>query len=296
MSGGRVPGTGNRDTVPRTLDAGAFVLRKAAVRKYGGGVLSRLANGVARFAGGGLAAYTDGDEREREKPKKNREAVEALKTIDLGLQGMEAYLGWVQRNFPGTMTFGSAWEAEANQARQAEADRQAIGAFIGRKELTTHERGILEAIKTRWQHGMSQPLLWGEDLERELIDYLAAHEGELYRQGGVAASDRVPALLTPGEYVVNKSAVARYGAGFFAAINALALPAQALAERVQGFAAGGPVLPAFGLARPLLPDSTPVRTVRVELAAGNRQVVAAIDQRDETALLQLLEAARTSAA
>jgi hypothetical protein len=210
---------------------------------------------------------------------------------------MDAYLGWVQRNYPGTMTPGSVWQAEANQARQAEADRQAIGAFIGRKELTTRERGVLEEIKTRWRHGMVQPLLWGEDLERELIDYLAAHEGEFYRHGGVAASDRVPALLTPGEYVVNTSAVARYGAGFFAAINALALPAHALAERVQGFAAGGPVLPLFSsLDRPVLPDTTPARTVRVELAAGDRRINAAIDQRDETALLQLLETARTSAA
>ena len=53
LRGGSVPGSGNRDTVPRTLDAGAFVLRKAAVRKYGAGALARLANGVARFAGGG---------------------------------------------------------------------------------------------------------------------------------------------------------------------------------------------------------------------------------------------------
>ena len=56
MSGGSVPGSGDQDTVPRTLDAGAFVLRKAAVRKYGGGVLARLANGVA----GGMAGAWPG--------------------------------------------------------------------------------------------------------------------------------------------------------------------------------------------------------------------------------------------
>lgn len=116
-----MPGSGHRDTVPHTLDAGAFVLRTAAVRKYGGAALQRLVKGVGRFADGGLATY--GDDGERAKPKKNREAVKALKTIDLGLQGMEAYLGWVQRNFTGTMTFASAWQAKANQARQAEADR-----------------------------------------------------------------------------------------------------------------------------------------------------------------------------
>ena len=54
LAGGSVPGTGDGDTVPRTLDAGAFVLRKAAVRKYGRGTLAKLANGVARFATGGV--------------------------------------------------------------------------------------------------------------------------------------------------------------------------------------------------------------------------------------------------
>ena len=217
--------------------------------------------------------------------------------IELGLQGMDEYTNWVESNYPGSVSAGSRWRAMEGYARQAEGDREAIAAFLHRKELTGNERQTLERIKTNWRHGMIQPLVWGKDLERELIDYLEAHQGEFYRHGGMAASDRVPAMLTPGEFVVNKTAVARYGAGFFAAINALALPARALAERVQGFAAGGPVLPGAAAAvRPVLPDSTPTRTVRVELAAGNRQVNAAIDARDETALLQLLEAARTSAA
>ena len=55
MSGGSVPGSGHHDTVPRTLDAGAFVIRKAAVQKYGSGALA-LANGVAHFAVGGRVA------------------------------------------------------------------------------------------------------------------------------------------------------------------------------------------------------------------------------------------------
>ena len=45
-------------------------------------------------------------------------------------------------------------------------------------------------------------------------------------------------MLTPGEYVINRGTVARFGAGFFDAINNLSLPAQALAQRVQGFATG----------------------------------------------------------
>jgi hypothetical protein len=45
--------------------------------------------------------------------------------------------------------------------------------------------------------------------------------------------------------------------------------------------------------RPVLAgDAGPVRTVRVELAAGNSKVSASIDARDESRLLQLLEVAR----
>jgi len=120
------------------------------------------------------------------------------------------------------------------------------------------------------------------------------NQGEFYRQGGLSKSDTVPAMLTPGEYVVNREAVAR----FFEAVNTLSVPARALAQRVQGFATGGLVRPAGAApARPVLPaDGTPSRTVRVELAAGDRKVNATVDARDEARLLQLLDAARARTA
>ena len=111
----------------------------------------------------------------------------------------------------------------------------------------------------------------------------------------------VPAMLTPGEYVVNRSAVARLGVGFFEAINNLSAPAQALAGRalagIQGFASGGLVQPASrSLPRPSLPEGTPTRTVRVELSSGQQKVNATVDARDEARLLQLLDAARARTA
>jgi hypothetical protein len=108
-------------------------------------------------------------------------------------------------------------------------------------------------------------------------------------------------MLTPGEFVVNRQAVSRYGAGFFEAINNLSAPAQALAGHalagIQGFASGGLVQPASrSLPRPSLPDSAPaltsIRTVRVELSSGQQKVNATVDARDEARLLQLLDAAR----
>ena len=286
MSGGSVPGSGHHDTVPRTLDAGAFVIRKAAVQKYGSAALSRLANramgGVAHFAKGGPVTVT--------QPKRNRDVVEAEKMIELGLQGLG------QISYSGSLdardkTF-AYWTPLARQ------DRSALEKIIDRKTLTANERANLDQIKQRWRFAMAQPMIYGKDLERDLIDYMESLDGEFFAKGGLSKSDTVPAMLTPGEYVVNRSAVARLGVGFFEAINNLSAPAQALAGRalagIQGFASGGLVRPAASaLSSPLLPsDSGPSRTVRVELSAGQQKVNATVDARDEARLLQLLDAAR----
>lgn len=305
MSGGSVPGSGHHDTVPRTLEAGAFVIRKAAVQKYGGGALSRLANGVARFAtggavmlGGGKRPTGNGADGQPSTPKKNREAVEAMKMIDLGLQGMNEYTNWLQWNYGASVSLDMRSKTMESYGKQAQQDRRALEDFISRKTLTGNERQNLERIKQTWRQAMAQPLLWGKDLERELIDYMEQNQGEFYRRGGMAKSDTVPAMLTPGEFVVNRDAVSRYGAGFFEAINNLSAPAQALAGRalagVQGFATGGLVQPSGSrLARPVLAtDAGPSRTVRVELSSGQQKVNATVDGRDESRLLQLLDAAR----
>ncbi|MGD7361349.1 tape measure protein, partial [Ralstonia pseudosolanacearum] len=186
MTGGSVPGTGDQDTVPRTLDAGAFVIRKAAVRKYGAGTLAQLANGVARFATGGAVLFGGRGGSQPGGAKRNRDVVEARKMIDLGLQGMGDYTSWAQHQ-------GGAWVSSdmrsrtmTNYGRQAERDRQALNGLAERKQLTTAERQTIERIKTTWRQAMAQPMLWGQDLERDLLDYMEQHQGEFYRDGGVA--------------------------------------------------------------------------------------------------------------
>ena len=312
MSGGAVPGSGHHDTVPRTLDAGAFVIRKAAAQKYGRGALSRLANGVAHFAAGGRVALlgspvstgTDPNNKPsnpKPKPKKNREASEALKMIDLGLRGMNEYSSWLQWKYGASVSLDAKRKTMENFNGYAQRDRRTLEGFIDRKTPTTNERQNIDRIKQTWRQAMAQPLLWGEDLERELIDYMEQNQGQFYRRGGMAKSDTIPAMLTPGEFVVNRQAVARYGAGFFEAINNLSAPARLLAGRalagIQGFASGGLVQPASrSLPRPSLPDGTPTRTVRVELSSGQQKVNATVDARDEARLLHLLDAARARTA
>lgn len=281
MSGGSVPGSGHHDTVPRTLDAGAFVIRKAAVHKYGGGALSRLANSVARFATGG---FVGGDQS-----KKNRDVAQAQKIMDLGMQSINS------GNWGGPI----ASQATRNHwSKLWSLDRPVLERLESLKTLTSREKGVLTTIVERWQWAMSNSK---QDLERVLIEYMEQHQGEFYRRGGLSQSDTVPAMLTPGEYVVNRTAVARLGVGFFEAINNLSAPAQALVGNalagIQGFASGGLVQPSSSrLARPVLTtDAGPGRTLRVELSSGQQKVNASVDARDEARLLQLLDAARARA-
>ena len=284
MAGGNVPGSGHHDTVPRTLEAGAFVLRKAAVRKYGAGNLARLAqvsNSVARFARGGAVGP--------QPPKRNREVVETEKMIELGIKALG------QINYSGSLDAKD--KTFAYWMPMARTDRRDLEKLVDRKTLTANEKAQLEGIRQRWRYAMSTVIMYGRDFERDLIDYMESLDGQFFARGGLAKSDTVPAMLTPGEFVVNRQAVARYGAGFFEAINNLSAPAQALAGRalagIQGFASGGLVQPASrSLPRPSLPEGTPTHTVRVELSAGQQKVNATVDARDEARLLQLLDAAR----
>jgi phage-related minor tail protein len=295
MPGGSVPGSGNQDTVPRTLDAGAFVLRKAAVQKYGSPILSRLANGVARFASGGSVAANGSTST---PVKSNRDVFEARKMIELGLQGMRDYTSWLRSHFASSLSLDMEWNTMQSWSRQAVADRGALEPISRLKQLTSNEKLKMQAIKDRWQKAMAQPMVYGKDLERDLLDYMDQNQAQYYRAGGLSRSDTVPAMLTPGEFVVNRSAVSKFGTGFFESLNQLSIPAQALAQRVQGqiqgFSNGG-LVPSLGFAmdRPVLAaDTGSMRTVRVELASGSSKVSASIDARDESRLLQLLEVAR----
>ncbi len=292
MSGGSVPGSGDQDTVPRALDAGAYVLRKAAVRKYGSTALTKIANGVARFATGG-SVVTPGSN----VIKRNKDAFEAQQMIELGMSGLRQYVQWMRMQYGASLSIGFEYDTLQGYGQLASTDRKTLENLLNRKQLTANETQKLDAIKANWRQAMAQPLLYGKDMERDLSQYMEQHQGEFYRGGGMAKSDTVPAMLTPGEFVVNRGAVARFGSGLFESLNNLTLPAQALAQRVQGFATGGLVTSAVsgaGMARPVIDAAfAPVRTVRVELASGSRTVNATVDARDETRLLDILKQAKS---
>ncbi len=223
--------------------------------------------------------------------------------IDMGLQAMQEYTQWLRRNFSSALSIDMEWQTMKFYRQQAATDQRILDGVPNRPQLTAHEKQKVDTIRHTWKQAMAQPLQYGKDLERDLLDKMAQHQATFYAGGGIAASDSVPAMLTPGEYVVNRDAVARWGAGFFESLNRLQLPAQNLASRVQGFAHGGLVhstpspspSPLAAVTGATLQQTTPVRTVRVELRAGAQMVAASMAETDESRLLDLLHQARARA-
>jgi hypothetical protein len=225
--------------------------------------------------------------------------MEAQKMIDLGLSGMREYVQWMRMHFGASLSIGFEHDTLQGYDQLAAPDRQALQSMLNRPQLTSTEKQKVDTIKSTWRQAMAQPLIYGKDLERDLLDYMEQNQGQFFARGGMSASDTVPAMLTPGEFVVNKGAVSRLGSGFFEMLNNLSMPAQALAAHVQGFATGGLVASfasPIAVPRPAFAaDTAPVHTVRVELAAGNRTVSATVDARDETRLLDILKQAKSRA-
>lgn len=252
MGGGKVPGSGNEDTVPRTLEAGAFVLRKAAVRKYGDGLLSRLMMPVQRFASGGSVKLwqppkASGDKGGSDRPSPvaafttpamNRNVAELLKMIKLGLDARNEYARYVEGKYGAAVSLDFVRKTAQFGEQDAQKDRQRLDTFKYRKQLTSNEQQILDEMKQRWRTAMAQTLLMGKDAERELIDYMEENAAEFLARGGpsgkFARSDTVPAMLTPGEYVVRRDVVSRLGVGLFESLNNLSVPKDSLRQRLGG--------------------------------------------------------------
>ncbi|MDD5330210.1 MAG: tape measure protein [Sulfuricella sp.] len=264
----KVPGSGNGDTEPAALEGGSFVVKKAASSYYGDGLMGKIARGVQQFATGGGVGIKPGDPVDIDRALKFFEwANNYINTYEWTFSSV--YYDWMKTWPDGIM------------ARIAAGDPAALSA-------------IPDMIKEAQRHII--------DIDRKAHPAFKKKLGAVpkYAMGGPAGTDTVPAMLTPGEWVVKKSAVAKYGLGFLDALNNMRIPRAALAgigaPPVARFATGGLVGGAT-IPNPTLPAaSSPTRTVRVELSSGNRTVNATIDSSDETRLLQLLEAARVRAA
>ena len=156
MSGGSVPGSGHHDTAaPRTTDAGPSSSARrpcrntaAARSRVWPAASPHFARGSVALFGGGKAATGSDPNDKPSRPKKNREAFEAPKMIDLGLRGMNEYragCGGTTAHRSGLDMRSKTMDNTANRPRGS----RALEDFIGRKTLTGNERQNLESGSSR---------------------------------------------------------------------------------------------------------------------------------------------------
>ena len=257
--GGDVPGTGNRDTVPAMLQPGEFVIRKSAVEAFGRDNLARInkyaAGGRAKIASldtktidvddgdtfsamvtpagdafeatfrpAGYDAYETGNKSSRVHPSR----LERLKQLNPGME------------FPGITGTGGGQGIKIPANTLIEANRTASNAA---DTATGQYKSFLSGMNEK--DLVKQ--ITGEDgaFGRYLIDHGTVPVGSRSVTGryakmasGGAVSDTVPAMLTPGEYVINKKSAQAFGYGNLKKINGYA-QGGVVKNGVQHFSNGG---------------------------------------------------------
>jgi hypothetical protein len=303
-SGGLVPGSGNRDTVPAMLTPGEFVIRKSSVKSLGAGNLAAM-NAKGYSGGGGvkkapvskstkadrLPSIFNSQRVVREKvnlvgriknPKVQFNRSDKL-TSDITEETFptkipQGFRLAGQRLFPrmfeklvslrltgGVKALGPPGNTSAIDLPLGGSD--GLPTEIRRVKTKTSPSELIDKlIRSLSQQGVSNKgyqnssnltgkvddlklrpmkVAYGDD-NRELTPSDAARIG-LKRKvtpvrsnlkkpetratgGGISGSDTVPALLTPGEFVINKKAASQIGAANLNRMNT---------KGVQGFARGG---------------------------------------------------------
>ena len=268
------PGTGTSDSISARLSDGEYVVKAAAVKKYGTGFLQRvnqmrLAGGglVRKFAGGGpvsgapAAAHSQSD-TPAALPSTAATVASILGMAELiGPAVRDAWEVWIQPALQAFVAYMNdalgpkvTWLAAtcetafvglgAGVSRSWTGSIQptllAFGGFLGSTVAPLIASGVT-AIGTAWDKlkaltaepanfvintvlndGLFKAFNDAAKAVDAKLPVLHAEPIKLATGGtvpGVGSGDTVPAMLTPGEYVVNKRAARRLGGTTLRALN-----------------------------------------------------------------------------
>lgn len=245
----KVPGTGNGDTVPAALQAGSFVVRKAASSYYGDEAMRMIA-GAQHFRIGGIVQRILGG-----SSIADRILAGGLPTLP---GGGTSDIGGNLGTPPDPALRAAIIQADTTLlplAQKAALLPQAIGEQNMGEYLSNVVRLIEQAPDATSAHALLDPLIAALDAISSMIEYarqnhlpivsgvLGAAPGAGQDQfgnkigaalGGVMPSprgtDTVPAMLTPGEFVINKGSVDRVGTPFLHAVNSMNIDRDTLAN------------------------------------------------------------------
>lgn len=231
----KVPGSGDGDTVPARLRLGSFVVKKSASGLYGDGLMGTL----ARFADGGLVNDGGGEYDQSRFPTlvklntststvdaaaehKLKVYADALTTtlMTLGLnlpppvfgQSLVSYLFNLKETIDSTQDGSTVQAMVSALDDNVESYKNAFAA--GRLFHTGVAVGInADPIKLDPTTAAAVPAAVTQTTQ---IPQKKA-------MGGPIGTDTIPALLTPGEWVINPPAVQNisrlFGGGFLSAVN-----------------------------------------------------------------------------
>lgn len=295
FSGRKVPGAGDSDSYPATLESGGYVVRKRASQYYGDGLMSRIAQGFnsgglvrRRFAVGGIASRLLGGDLTQNtaaqgifgiKRDASGNLIGQLGPADPEVSKIKDH---AERVFSVLLSAAAGLRRSSTgqnladylfnvlEMIRASTDKDAITALLDKVESI--QQNLLYSIAEAKQFNV--PIVMGAvgnfdanakigtagdidpfDLNASsaLFDSLAGGRGGLAEGGAptpaapAVGTDTVPALLTPGEWVIKRQSVRRYGSALMSAINNMMVP-RGMLERLisppaplSRFAEGGAV-------------------------------------------------------
>jgi TP901 family phage tail tape measure protein len=242
----KVPGQGDGDTVPAALEAGSYVVRKAASKHYGDGIMRALSGGILPARGYAVGGIAERILRGLAKPTRSASGSPLGSSDESTLGGIIAEAFRVI----GPLLSGAGRLKRSNTGQNLEDYLAAVLELIQRAPSVEVAKEYLDMIKAAAK-AMLASILTAQRFGVPIVmgatgGGTSITEAPPLAGGGPAGTDTVPAWLTPGEWVVKRSAVAKYGAGLLDAINGMRIPRATLAgmfapPAVRRFAEGGPV-------------------------------------------------------
>jgi TP901 family phage tail tape measure protein len=271
FSGRKVPGVGDQDTYRADLQSGSFVLRKGASAYYGDSLLGKLARGAAwlqRFAIGGPVKQPG--PYDQYDPGNyiggNPGDVSAYLASDTGIgipaptlpDDPAARAALLSRYITDVVPAARQWDGKYWESaikfmfgQYATWQQRPSDTNFGYVLDTARAIGLNLGITRGMHQGFDiDGRKWHDEGQLHGADTFGlatlGHKFEFYRKGGDVGTDTVPAMLTPGEWVINRGAVAKYGSSLMHALNSMSISRESLSRmlappQVHRFAAGGQV-------------------------------------------------------
>jgi TP901 family phage tail tape measure protein len=242
--GGIIPGTGEGDTVPAMLTPGEFVVRKSAVNAYGKGFFQAINNMknffATKFAFGGMvhkilpSMFVGNWSGFSTTGSGGGSMIDA--TMHTGIFSNISVVN--DPKGPPMSDFYKKWKEAYDALKPEDYLVPFRGGFIDLRRMAV--RGVIPITINGW----GGPVFSHQSRDQDVL-----HGGYYgYAEGGsipgAGNTDSVPAMLTPGEFVVRKSAVSAFGEGFFNMVNnmkSFVVPKFNLGGAVPAFANGGSV-------------------------------------------------------